>query len=798
MKSKSRKADGQASAIPENSQPDSISSGAKMVSGFGKYHTNNPNAKNPKPYVGLDLAGLRALVDNPQEVHKDHAQWFIPSTLMSRDKDEQLKDGQFVMLWSEFDEDPQSIEKVHGVMQFEIVGPADFEVYHSRSATAERPKSHISIPLCKPLSGGDWLLAQEVLNDSLEAAGLKPDRSCESVSQICYLPNRGALYETLKERTGVLFDPLAQWAGLIEKKRTELAAQAQKDREQREAAAERRQAQQEARSTIGGRNLVATFNDEYAVQEILIQAGYDQRGDSFRHPASESGSYSAGVKNGRVNALSTADPLHTGAGAHDSFSAFTVLMHEGNTDAALTDAGDNWLKIGSESWNKVSRREFKKAEAEKAAASAADDFDDETGNSEGEAKPKPVHPLAQFVDYSSAPMAPRWVIPGFIGHGVAVIAGGHGVGKTTALLPLAMVAAGLHEFGNELAPKHWRHVVYVVEDVEQARRIIAGVVGQLDLGLNIDLVRERFHIVAAKRLDPLTVAKVGPIYAKLFTRQVGAVEILPLVVLDTKAAVLDLENENDNAEASKAMSALKQGFADLPVWLVGHIAKENMGRADVAALSSRGAGAFEADANQVLYVIKDEKADPDKRYLVRGKTRFEAKWSELEISTHKRDVVAVDEYGDKELTALRWGISAPPTTSRMQAKEQAAEVSKLEADAELRSEVMEAITSAWTSGNPLNRERLKAKVKRKASEVLSCVGALLSEQWLYEIEVPRKERIHPKQDSFLICLTTAEHDAVLFLNSGVPPEKAVIPESWKKPVSSIPDEKQETAAATTH
>jgi hypothetical protein len=112
--------------------------------------------------------------------------------------------------------------------------------------------------------------------------------------------------------------------------------------------------------------------------------------------------------------------------------------------------------------------------------------------------------------------------------------------------------------------------------------------------------------------------------------------------------------------------------------------------------------------------------------------------------------------------------------------------------------VMEAITSAWTSGNPLNRERLKAKVKRKASEVLSCVGALLSEQWLYEIEVPRKERIHPKQDSFLICLTTAEHDAVLFLNSGVPPEKAVIPESWKKPVSSIPDEKQETAAATTH
>ena len=51
------------------------------------------------------------------------------------------------------------------------------------------------------------------------------------------------------------------------------------------------------------------------------------------------------------------------------------------------------------------------------------------------------HPLTQFVSIGTPPKAPRWVIPGFIGHGVVVVAGAHGVGKTTALLPLAMVTA---------------------------------------------------------------------------------------------------------------------------------------------------------------------------------------------------------------------------------------------------------------------------------------------------------------------------------------------------------------------
>lgn len=114
-----------------------------------------------------------------------------------------------------------------------------------------------------------------------------------------------------------------------------------------------------------------------------------------------------------------------------------------------------------------------------------------------------THPLAQYIDFDCQPRAPKWVIPGFIGHGVVIIAGAHGVGKTTALLPLSMVAAGLHAADDPLAPKHWRHVIYIVEDIEQAQRILAGMVNYSRLQLNPEIVRDRLHLVEASRMSPI-------------------------------------------------------------------------------------------------------------------------------------------------------------------------------------------------------------------------------------------------------------------------------------------------------
>jgi len=391
------------------------------------------------------------------------------------------------------------------------------------------------------------------------------------------------------------------------------------------------------------------------------------------------------------------------------------------------------------------------------------------------------HPLAKFVDLDGTVRAPRWVIPGFVEHGVVAIAGAPGVGKTTALLPLAMTAAGLH--GEDLMPHQWRHVVYVTEDVEQARRIIAGIVGHGNLGISLESVRERLHIASALRLDPKFVAQVGKVYRGRFTRVVDGVEVLPLVVLDTKSAILEMDNENDNSENSAMIAALKQGFDGLPVWLVGHVAKQSIGRSDVAQLSNRGGGSIDGDSNLTMFLIVEN----DVRYLALGKHRFEPRWKELEIVSHTAQVNAQDEFGRAESVVLRWGIAAPPDVSRKEAFKQAAERERKEEASKLRQEVRDAIDTAWRTGNPLNRAGVKDHVKRKAADVVTTVNVLLDERWLYEVLIPRDERPHPRKESFLISLTTQEHENLL---AGIPlsQDRVKVPASWKKlPISIVPE-----------
>jgi hypothetical protein len=394
----------------------------------------------------------------------------------------------------------------------------------------------------------------------------------------------------------------------------------------------------------------------------------------------------------------------------------------------------------------------------------------------------PPHPLAQFVTCNTQPVATRWIIPGFIGHGVVVFAGQHGVGKTTALLPLAMVAAGLHADGDLLAPQHWRHVIYITEDVEQVRRILAGIVQDGALGIDADTVADRLHIVEARRLTPGYVVQVGATYRGQFTRSVDGAEVLPLVVFDTKSAVLALEEENSNSEASAAMAALKQAFACLPVWVVGHVAKSNMTRTDVEGLSMRGGSAFEADANQVLYLVKEGEI----RYLVRGKTRFEARWTELQIEAHCADVVAVNEFGSMESVTLRWGIARPATKARKEAAKQAQEREHWESALAVQREVLDAVQGACDMGNPLNREGVKSKVRRKRADVVSAIETLLNDFRLYEVDVPVDERKNRRRTAFLVHLTEAEREIVM--KTGLAPvEKTEVPQTWAIwPKSSVP------------
>lgn len=367
-----------------------------MVSGFGQYHTNEADPADPAkklvPYTSITLDGIRALVDNPQQVDKSQAQWVIPSHVPSRNFSMQLVQGKYWMLWADFDTDPKPLADVYDALFFLVLGSSiNFEIYASRSATVDRQKSRVLVPLDKPLSGADWMLCQEILNDEFDEIGLIPDRASERSAQLCYLPNRGNYYEALHQRGEAMFDPLVEWASKIESKRKKLADQAATLRAVKKASEAHRKAFQAARVAGGVRSLIDAFNEAYSVHEILVQAGYAQRGDKFCRPGSESGSFAASVKDCRVHTMSSADPLYTGGGgggAHDAFGAFCVLMHSGSNKAAMKDAGDNWLNIGEETWSKVSQREFMRQKAMKKNArsdvSVGSSIDSETTKIESE------------------------------------------------------------------------------------------------------------------------------------------------------------------------------------------------------------------------------------------------------------------------------------------------------------------------------------------------------------------------------------------------------------------------------
>lgn len=438
--------------------------GIQLLSGFGKYHTDEEGKPDRRPYSIVDLAGIRAMVDKPQEGIKDGAQWLIPSTLMTRSFKAQEERGEFWLLWADLDENPQPLSVVADALG-KAIDASDCEIYTSKSATAEKPKARILIPLARPLPGLIWMIAQEVLNDKLMGAGITPDRTSERPAQLCYLPNRGGHYEARSTREGVLFDPLTAWATDIAAKQEQQRQSAEQLRQATEAASVRRQA-----LTLGDRpDTIDAFNRVFTVQEILLAANYAQRGNTFRHPASESGSYSASVRNGRVHSLSSADPLYTdgaGVGAHDAFSAFTVLFAGGNRDRALKLAGDEWLTIGGESWNKARQRQYMQAKADSApAVDLSGILAQGAGQAASSTSPPSLNDcLVDLGEVVSPESEHPHVVAMHVPQGEVTLLAGHGsAGKSyIVLLILIHVALGMR-FGT-LATSRTKVLFYSAED----------------------------------------------------------------------------------------------------------------------------------------------------------------------------------------------------------------------------------------------------------------------------------------------------------------------------------------------
>jgi hypothetical protein len=163
-----------------------------------------------------------------------------------------------------------------------------------------------------------------------------------------------------------MFEPMKVWGDEMSAKSEAIATSTAEVEAAKIAAAERRAAMK--LSDVPD-DVISAFNHAFTMHEVLSKAGYEQRGNSYCPPGSKTGHFSAGVYTDsegveRVNAFSKKDRLYSwGKGAHDTFSAFCELFHDGDVDSTLKDVGDNILKIGGIPFNKAKQIEYAKKKA---------------------------------------------------------------------------------------------------------------------------------------------------------------------------------------------------------------------------------------------------------------------------------------------------------------------------------------------------------------------------------------------------------------------------------------------------
>jgi molybdopterin-guanine dinucleotide biosynthesis protein len=260
--------------------------------------------------------------------------------------------------------------------------------------------------------------------------------------------------------------------------------------------------------------------------------------------------------------------------------------------------------------------------------------------------------LSDF-DYSPDTLkATEYVIDGFIGMGLTILAGEPGGGKTSIIVPLMAHAAHLCDKNHFLKPELRRHVIYVSEDTEQVERCIYAMKKYGKINIDSAQFKEWFHIREAHRSKPEHLASLLEDIDQEFTyRLENGFKVKPVVIFDTSNATIEIENENDNSEVGKVIAKIKQSSNGLAVVVVAHTAKA-LQRTDLASLTPRGASAWIGDARATIYLFSDESV-PEARFLALGKRRFEPTYTEIRFDSETYTEVVATPWGSNQSVGLR-------------------------------------------------------------------------------------------------------------------------------------------------
>lgn len=324
-------------AVPDQAVTPMTASGF-FASGTGKFYSDG--GKNPRPLTTTSMAKIVEMMAAPQSCEKDNCLWVIPSTLLTRNKAAQLDNGRFFALWGDLDgENITPTSEVAAMVSARLSG-ARVLAYSSSSATEQRQKARILIPLAEHVDGVTYQRMERAFNDLLAELGFEPDRITESANQVLYLPNRGEFYATSDDGAHSL-DP-AFFAGEVAAFEAEEAAQEAADKAARVKSAEALQ----ARMAKGEQLPITAFNACYDVETMWRLYGATGRSDRLLSPFSESGSPAIRIKDGKWCSDHGSD-VDRGIGMvkgqscwGDAFDLFKFFEHDNNETAAVEAAGN--------------------------------------------------------------------------------------------------------------------------------------------------------------------------------------------------------------------------------------------------------------------------------------------------------------------------------------------------------------------------------------------------------------------------------------------------------------------------
>jgi hypothetical protein len=330
--------------------------------------------------------------------------------------------------------------------------------------------------------------------------------------------------------------------------------------------------------------------------------------------------------------------------------------------------------------------------------------------------------------------APEFVLDGVLAAGAVVFAGERGLGKTSVLLPMMMAVAGVIDYPIKASIR--RRVFYVTEDIEQARRIIAAMHKHGLIKVDEQELQKMFRLCPAHRI-PMDEAIC---YPKTLVGDYQLNECLdgstykapPVVVLDTVNATLQINELNDNSEISQAISRLREAFGTIPLIMVGHVPKASRGDANKATFN--GAGAWENDTQQTLYLVQER----GQRYLVMGKKRFIPNYSEYLIERHLAEFTSFDKLNREVVTKAYYGI--PEGVSELE-KKKAQEEAKVASSQKAWEDLKDRVLAEITLNPGISVRNIKNVIVGNSQRVTDAIKSL-EDEGLIRIEEVGKTKKH--------------------------------------------------------